>query len=200
MPLTKEEVRAKLTEMGIAYEVMEHGPVYTIDEMKEVEGMTIEDVCKNLFLRDEKGKRHFLVVLDEAKSADLKAIRAQIGSTRLSFGSEERLMDNLGLIKGAVTPLGVLNDCAKNVEVLIDEDLRDRPRLGVHPCDNTETLWMSFDSIKKSSRDRETALNLSKYNGALSTAYNKRERQAEKFRRLFFVFHKYVASSIQRQD
>ena len=109
-------------------------------------------------------------MLDEAKSADLKAIRAQIGSTRLSFGSEERLMDNLGLIKGAVTPLGVLNDCAKNVEVLIDEDLRDRPRLGVHPCDNTETLWMSFDSIKKII-NRETALNLSKYNGAPSTAY-----------------------------
>ena len=149
MPLTKEEVRAKLTEMGITYEVMEHGPVYTIDEMKEIEGMKIEDVCKNLFLRDEKGKRHFLVVLDEAKSADLKAIRAQIGSTRLSFGSEERLTANLGLTKGAVTPLGVLNDCAKNVEVLIDEDLRDRPRLGVHPCDNTETLWMSFGSIKK---------------------------------------------------
>ena len=107
MPLTKEEVRAKLTEMGIEYEAMDHGPVYTIDEMKEV------------------------------------------GSTRLSFGSEERLMANLGLTKGAVTPLGVLNDCAKNVEVLIDEDLRGRPRLGVHPCDNTETLWLSFDSIKK---------------------------------------------------
>lgn len=149
MPLTKEQVRAKLTEMGIEYETMEHGPVFTIDEMKQIEGMKIEDVCKNLFLRDEKGKRHFLVVLDEAKSADLKAIRAQIGSTRLSFGSEERLMDNLGLTKGAVTPLGILNDCASSVEVLIDEDLRGRPRLGVHPCDNTETLWLSFDSIEK---------------------------------------------------
>ncbi|MCC8179198.1 MAG: prolyl-tRNA synthetase associated domain-containing protein, partial [Cloacibacillus sp.] len=118
---------AKLTESGIAYELLEHGPVYTIDEMKEVEGMKIEDVCKNLFLRDEKGKRHFLVVLDEAKSADLKAIRAQIGSTRLSFGSEERLMDNLGLIKGAVTSLGVLNDGAKSVDVGVDEGLRGRP-------------------------------------------------------------------------
>ena len=86
--------------------------------------MKIEDVCKNLFLRDDRGKRHFLVVLDEAKSADLKAIRAQIGSSRLSFASEDRLMEHLGLIKGAVTPLGVLNDCAEGVEVLMDEDLR----------------------------------------------------------------------------
>ena len=117
MPLTKEEVRAKLTEMGIKFEVMEHGPVYTIDEMKLIEGMKIEDVCKNLFLRDDRGKRHFLVVLDEAKSADLKAIRAQIGSSRLSFASEDRLMAHLGLIKGAVTPLGVLN--AADIEKII---------------------------------------------------------------------------------
>ncbi|MDO5115613.1 MAG: prolyl-tRNA synthetase associated domain-containing protein [Synergistaceae bacterium] len=149
MPLTKEEVRAKIAEMGISFEVTEHAPVYTIDEMKEIEGMKIEDVCKNLFLRDEKGKRHFLVVLDEAKSADLKAIRGQIGSTRLSFASEERLMANLGLTKGAVTPLGVLNDCAANVELLIDEDLRGRPRLGLHPCDNRETLWLSFADLEK---------------------------------------------------
>lgn len=149
MPLTKEEVHARLDAMGISYGVIEHGPVYTIDEMKLIDGMKIEDVCKNLFLRDEKGKRHFLVVLDESKSADLKSIRAQIGSTRLSFASEERLMNNLGLTRGAVTPLGVLNDCASGVEVLIDEDLRGRPRLGVHPCDNTETLWLSYADLEK---------------------------------------------------
>ena len=128
MPLTKEEVRAKLTEMGIKFEVMEHGPVYTIDEMKLIEGMKIEDVCKNLFLRDDRGKRHFLVVLDEAKSADLKAIRAQIGSSRLSFA------------------------------VLMDEDLRGRPRLGVHPCDNTETLWLSAADIEKIIKSRGNSL------------------------------------------
>ena len=158
MSLTKEEVRSKLDELGIAYGRMEHGPVFTIDEMKEIPGMEIENVCKNLFLRDEKGKRHFLVVLDEAKSADLKAIRAQIGSTRLSFASEERLMANLGLIKGAVTPLGVLNDCASSVEVLIDEDLKGRPKLGVHPCDNTETLWLSFADIVRVMESRGNSL------------------------------------------
>lgn len=158
MPLTKEEVKAKLTEMGIKFDSTEHGPVYTIDEMKQIEGMKIEDVCKNLFLRDEKGKRHFLVVLDEAKSADLKAIRAQIGSSRLSFASEERLMEHLGLVKGAVTPLGLLNDCAAGVEVLVDSDLRGRSRLGVHPCDNTETLWLSAGDIEKIIQSRGNSL------------------------------------------
>ncbi|MEG1823320.1 MAG: prolyl-tRNA synthetase associated domain-containing protein [Cloacibacillus sp.] len=162
MPLTKEKVHEMLDAMGISYETTEHEAVYTIDEMKEIEGMQIENVCKNLFLRDEKGKRHFLVVLDEAKSADLKAIRAQIGSTRLSFGSEERLMDNLGLIKGAVTPLGVLNDCAHSVEVLVDADLKGRPRLGVHPCDNTETLWLSFGDIVKVVESRGNKLSFIK--------------------------------------
>ena len=78
--LTKEEVYTKLEELGVAFDKMEHEPVYTIDEMKLIEGMNIEDVCKNLFIRDEKGKRHFLVVIREDKSADLKALREQIGS------------------------------------------------------------------------------------------------------------------------
>ena len=101
--LTKEEVYTKLEELGVAFDKMEHEPVYTIDEMKLIEGMNIEDVCKNLFIRDEKGKRHFLVVIREDKSADLKALREQIGSTRLSFASEDRLMKHMGLTKGAVT-------------------------------------------------------------------------------------------------
>ncbi|MDO4988109.1 MAG: prolyl-tRNA synthetase associated domain-containing protein [Synergistes sp.] len=147
MPVTKEETRAKLDEMGIKYEVLSHEPVYTIDDMKEIEGMDIKNVCKNLFLRDEKGKRHFLVVLDEAKTADLKAIRKEADSTRLSFASEERLMQHIGLKKGSVTPLGLLNQCARDVEVLFDESLKDRPRLGVHPCENTETLWLSAKDL-----------------------------------------------------
>ena len=87
MPLTKEEVHAKLDGMGIKYETTKHAPVYTIDEMKLIEGMKIEDVCKNLFLRDEKGKRHFLVVLDEAKSAaELRLRGTPDGQSRADKG------------------------------------------------------------------------------------------------------------------
>ena len=147
--LTKEEVYDKLKELGVPFEVTEHNAVFTIDDMKLIEGMNIDDVCKNLFLRDGKGKRHFLVVLREDKSANLKSLEAQLGASHLSFASADRLMKYLGLTKGAVTPLGVLNDANHDVEVLFDRDLQGRKRLGVHPCDNTATVWVSFDELKK---------------------------------------------------
>ena len=146
---TKEEIYAILEDNSIEYHLLEHDAVYTIDDMKLVEGMKIEDVCKNLFLRDERGKKHFLVVISEEKSADLKALREKLGTSRLGFASEDRLMKYLGLIKGAVTPLGVINDKECAVQVIFDEDLKGRASLGVHPCDNTATVFLSFYNLKK---------------------------------------------------
>ncbi len=145
----KEDVYNKLRELEIPFEITEHQAVYTINEMKKINEMKIEDVCKNLFLRDDRGKRHFLLVMSEEKTADLKSLRDQICSSRLGFASEERLSKYLGLTKGTVTPLGILNDKNHEVELLFDIDLAGRKRLGIHPCDNTATVWLSFDSLKK---------------------------------------------------
>ena len=149
MVTTKEEVYSLLKDNNVEYELLEHDAVYTIDDMKLVEGMKIENVCKNLFLRDDRGKKHFLIVISEEKSADLKDLREKLGTSRLGFASEERLMKYLGLIKGAVTPLGVLNDKECAVQVIFDKDLAGRESLGVHPCDNTATIFLSFDNLKK---------------------------------------------------
>lgn len=99
--MTPPELYAYLDGMGISYEVEEHAPVFTIDEMRElgIKG----SVCKNLFLRDAKGRQHFLVVLPGDRQADLGALAAALGSSKLSFASEERLMKHLGLTKGSVT-------------------------------------------------------------------------------------------------
>lgn len=77
-------------------------------------------MVKNLFLRDAKGKRHFLVVLDKDKRADLKALQEQLSCSKLSFASEERLKKHLGLSRGSVTPLGILNDAQGMVELVFD--------------------------------------------------------------------------------
>ena len=150
----REAVLAKLTEMGIAFEMDEHEPVYTIEEMDAL-GITAKGlVAKNLFLRDAKGKRHFLVLLPGEKHADVKKIEAQAGSTHLSFASDERLMKYLGLTKGAVTPFGLLNDENQAVEVLLDQGLRGKPRIGFHPNENTATLWVSYDDLMKFLKER----------------------------------------------
>jgi Ala-tRNA(Pro) deacylase len=137
-----------LKRLGVQYELIEHPAVYTIDEMDALE--VFQDnpwVVKNLFLRDEKGRRHFLVVIDKEKKADLKYIRSKLGTSNLSFASEERLMKYLMLTKGSVTPLGIINDEEKAVEVVFDSDLVGRASIGVHPNDNTATVMLSYTDL-----------------------------------------------------
>lgn len=98
-----EETLSRLDALGITYEKLDHPAVYTIGEMDNLDITSKCNVVKNLFLRDAKGKRHFLVVLDKDKKADLAGIREQVGCSKLSFASEERLMKHLQLTKGAVT-------------------------------------------------------------------------------------------------
>ena len=143
------EVLAALSALGIAYELTEHEAVFTIDEVKELGLLEMGTICKNLFLRDAKGKNHYLVVMAPEKQANLRGIGEQLGSTKLGFASENRLQTILGLEKGAVTPLGVVNDSSHAVTVVFDSDLRGNERLGVHPNDNAATVWLSFDSLEQ---------------------------------------------------
>lgn len=146
----REEVLKKLQELNISYKEVEHTPVFTIEEMINL-GDIFKDakICKNLFLRDQKGKKHFLVVLPEEKRAPLGEISEKIGSTRLSFASEERLMKYLKLTPGAVTPLAIINDDRNEVKVIIDEDLKNEKLIGVHPCVNTSTILMNISDLEK---------------------------------------------------
>lgn len=144
----KKRVYEKMKELGIPFEIIEHPAVYTIEEMEGLEVFREKPwVVKNLFLRDAKGKRHFLVVLDKDRMADLKQIRAQLGTSGLSFASEERLMKYMKLTKGSVTPLGILNDEACDVEVVFDSCLVGREWIGVHPNDNTATVMLSYEHL-----------------------------------------------------
>jgi Ala-tRNA(Pro) deacylase len=145
----QQKVFEKLEELKIKYEVINHPAVYTIEEIDGLGNAELHNVCKNLFLRDYKGKRHFLAILHKDKQADFKKMREQLGTTALSFASEERLEKYLQLSKGAVTPFGVINDTNCAVEVVFDKDLVGMQRLGFHPNDNTATVWISFDDIKK---------------------------------------------------
>ncbi len=145
----KQKVYEKLNELGIKYEIIEHPAVFTIEEMDNLGITEKADICKNIFVRDEKGKKHYLIVLSKEKRADLKNIASQIKSTKLSFASDERLEKHLKLKQGAVSPLGVINDTDKNVQVVFDKDLIGKLNLGVHPNDNTATVVMSFDDLKK---------------------------------------------------
>jgi Ala-tRNA(Pro) deacylase len=145
----QEKVFEVLNALNIDYQTINHSAVFTAEEGLKLNIPQYGDMCKNLFLSDAQGKRHFLVVLYKDKKADLKCIQKQLGCTRLTFASEERLFKYLQLRKGEVTPLGIINDLDALVEVVLDKDLIGKNKLGVHPNDNTATVWISFDDLKK---------------------------------------------------
>lgn len=145
----KEKVYEKLNTMGVKYEIINHPAVYTIEEMDNLGISKKAEVCKNLFVRDAKGKKHYLIVLCKDKKANLAELANQIGSTKLSFASSERLDKYLGLKKGAVSPLGIINNFTKDVIVVFDKDLVGKENLGVHPNDNTTTVVITFNDLNK---------------------------------------------------
>lgn len=145
--MDRPAVLARLAELGISYEERQHEAVYSMAEMEAAAIDCLGPVCKNLFLKDDKGRQHFLVVLAEDKRADLKALAVQLGSRPLGFASEERLYKYLGLHKGEVTPLGILNDAERAVTVVLDRSLEGQPKIGAHPNDNRFTLWLSYEAL-----------------------------------------------------
>ena len=145
----KQQVLEKLDALGIAYEVIDHPPVHTIEEMDALGVFTGGTVCKNLFLRNANGKIHYVVSMKKDKHPEIQTtIRRGLSSSRLSFGSDERLQKHLGLLPGAVSPFGVLNDESHAVVVALDKDLKNEPgRIGFHPNVNTSFVWLTFDGL-----------------------------------------------------
>lgn len=142
------ETLAWLESMAIEYELVRHEAAYTMQDM-EAQGITEKGlIAKNLFLRDAKGRRHMLVCVAGDKRVDLRTLGEQLGE-RLSFASEERLQKHLGLQKGEVTPLGVYYNVDHTVAVFLDEDLAEAERIGVHPCDNSATVFITYVDLKK---------------------------------------------------
>ena len=148
MKHSKKEIYTILEEKGYHYEAVDHPPVFTMEEMEREINRGLSDVAKNVFLRDAKKKHWYLVVMAKNKNLDMVKLRETLGSTRLSFAREDYLMERLGVSQGAVSPLAVLNDTENIVEVIIDEEITSKERIGIHPCDNTSTIWMRFEDLK----------------------------------------------------
>ena len=145
----KREIYQLLEGKGIAFEKLEHEAVYTMEDMDKAAITARGTVGKNLFLRDAKGKNHFLIPVPEEKRVDLKILAEKIGSTKLSFASADRLAKYLGVEQGCVSPFGVLNDESRSVIVVFDQELQFDDAVGIHPNDNTSSVWLNFKSLRR---------------------------------------------------
>ena len=146
--MNKQELYQFLDEQKIEYSVIEHAPVYTVEEAEKLCLPHPEAGAKNLFLRDDKKRNYYLLTVRDALAVDLKQFQEKIGSRRLSFASEEDLMCFLALKKGAVTPFGVLNDTQCVVQVYIDAYFENK-QISVHPNENDATVYLAADDLVK---------------------------------------------------
>ena len=149
MTTQEQRVVARLQELGIAVTRHEHPLVATVDEAEKYWADINATHCKNLFLRNQQGTRHYLVILKHSKKADLRAVADQIGDGKLSFASPERLMTHLGLTPGSVSPFGLIHDRDHSVRVALDRDLKTADRVSFHPNINTVTLTLTFQDFEK---------------------------------------------------
>jgi Ala-tRNA(Pro) deacylase len=136
-----------LTAHSLRYQRFDHPPVMTCTAAREALPDAPGTPTKNLFLRDDKGQRHFLLVARDDKQINLKELSALIGVKKLGFASPERLRTYLGIEPGAVTLLGLINDTEKHVQVIVDHDLTVCEAIHCHPLVNTSTLVIPWRDV-----------------------------------------------------
>jgi Ala-tRNA(Pro) deacylase len=138
-----------LRALGIPFERHTHPPIATAEEGDRYWAGIEAAHCKNLFLRNQKGTRHYLVIIAHSKRADLRAVASQIGDGKLSFASPERLMTHLGVGPGSVSPFGLINDRPRHVRVFLDRDLKSASRISFHPNVNTATIVLANPDFQR---------------------------------------------------
>lgn len=146
--MNKQEIYVLIKNKNIWHEITEHGEVYTMEELANIELPYPEYDAKNIFVRDEKKINYYLITVKSEKRVDLKEFRRTYETKNLSFAKEEDLMNILGLKPGSVSPLGLLNDKENKVHFYLDKEFTEKDALiGVHPNENTATLWLKTSDL-----------------------------------------------------
>ena len=153
LPVSSDDLLKLLDQWGIIYNRTDHAPLKTVEDSKKIQYQFLSSKeggghIKNLYLRDNK-KRNILIVAEQDREIDLKLLSLRLGVGRLSFGSAERLMDNLGVRPGAVTPLAMITGAQQGVTLFVDKELKNCAQIYVHPLVNDRTLGISPDNLVK---------------------------------------------------
>lgn len=140
--MNKQEIYDYLDKKNIHYEITNHKPVYNMEELSDISLPYPRYDAKNIFLCDDKKRNYYLLTIKGDKRVNLKEFRKNNNLRPLTFASEEALLNILNLCSGSVSPLGLLNDKNHQVIFYIDEYFLEENLIGVHPNDNTATIWL----------------------------------------------------------
>lgn len=146
----EEQILRVLADLNIPYQCSHHPPVFTVAEARQYENPQPGDAqAKNLFLRNKRGNRHFLLVVEEDQMVNLRVLAEFVGETALSLASSDRLQSILGVSPGAVGIFGLVNDLQNEVMVVLAQGLTTVDRIGFHPNINTATVLISGSDMLK---------------------------------------------------
>lgn len=159
--MNKIDIYNFLNRQNIWHEIKEHQAVFTVEEAEKNDIAYPGCGAKNLFVRDDKKREYYLLTVKSDKAVDLKKFKDTYQTRRLSFASEKDLFDILKLIPGSVTPFGLLNDVNLKVKLFLDNDfLDDKGIIGVHPNDNTATVWLKADDLINIIKEHGNEINI----------------------------------------
>ena len=152
LPISSDALIEMLNNWNIQYKCFNHVSLRTVKDSKLIQGMFLNDDqggghIKNLYLRDHK-KNNILLVAQQDAQIDLKDLQSKLGMGRLSFGSQQRLMEHLGVFPGAVTPFSMINGIKKNVKLFIDNSLKSYKKIYAHPLVNDRTIELSLEGLE----------------------------------------------------
>jgi Ala-tRNA(Pro) deacylase len=145
----QKELYQLLAELNIQFEYHEHPPLATIEEARIHWKNYNSGRCKNIFFRNHKGDRHYLVILEHLRQLNIHDLEKRLKQGKLSFASDQRLKKYLGVEPGSVSPFGLINDSEHHVHLFIDEKLNESERLAFHPNINTASLVLSKSDFLK---------------------------------------------------
>jgi Ala-tRNA(Pro) deacylase len=145
----QKELYELFKQLGIEIEYHEHPPLATIEDAKIHWVNYNSGRCKNIFFRNHKGDRHYLVVLEHLRQLNIRDLEQRLKQGKLTFASDLRLKKYLGVEPGSVSPFGLINDIENHVHLFIDEKLRQFDRLTFHPNVNTASLVISASDFIK---------------------------------------------------
>lgn len=148
-PKGEKDLYALLDSLGIAYTNYRHPPAPTIEIAREYWRNIPTTHCKNIFFRNHKGNRHYLVIIEHTHELDIRSLELRLRQGKLTFASAQRLMKYLGVEPGSVTPYGLINDTDHHVHVFLDEYLQQAETISFHPLTNTASLATRFSDFMK---------------------------------------------------
>lgn len=147
--MERKKVISFLDDNGIRFQLYEHPAIPTIEDALVYWKNIDAAHCKNLFFRNHKGNKHYLVIFDHKKVLGIHELEKKLMQGKLSFASEKRMEKYLGIKPGSVSVFGLINDSDNHVHVFLDHQLKESDKISFHPNDNTATIVISLADFEK---------------------------------------------------